>query len=61
MEAVSLFTCHVGNHPDFAWSAILAADEQQLQKVGAGPHAFSFFICFLFSSDGVTIPPVSLP
>lgn len=43
MEAVSLFTCHVGNHPDLAWSAILAADEQQLQKVGAGPHAFSFF------------------
>lgn len=58
MEAVSLFTCHIGNHPDLAWSAILAADEQQLQKVGAG---FSFFICFLFSSDGVTIPPVSLP
>lgn len=31
MEAVSVFICQVGNCPDLAWSAILAADEQQLQ------------------------------
>lgn len=31
MEAVSLFTCHVGNFPNLAWSEILAADDQPLQ------------------------------
>lgn len=31
MEAVSLFTCHVGNLPDLARTATLRADDQQLQ------------------------------
>lgn len=59
MEAVSLFTCHVGNLPNLAWSAIQMIN--RFSRWGLGPSVpFLSVICFLFSSEGVTISPLSL-